>query len=510
MTVLDRPTRTWTQGEKTLGMASVCLAYVALELVAGSGWAFSALVGIYVAVMMFAIWCNGGLKSVFGVVILWQSIQTVLVSQIARAALGRNPETRLDAPIPTMLCEILTVLGYAAAGLIGSRIAVNRGKPLFPPPMDAKSLRLLAISATPVAVVRIISTSLLGAGSGPLHMLAAIDTVAVAAAIGYTVVESGGKRLVSPLTLPVLGPIIFFSFLSGGRGGIVLCAETVVISGWAFGYRFRPHQYLIALVGLLLMVFIISPYSLVSRARPKTGDVSRDLNSALDVLSQIVADPIKYQFDPKSIQDGIPAVLKLQDYYELPWGAAGNTLNRFGLIRPHDMIINDVLKNGTTGLANITPAFDYVLPTALNPNKGYQIFGTGNSLAHRVQGLVLADDHTTGITMGVPPDAFGAYGWPGVFLLPFAGMLFYILVQKLLINLDLRLNVFGVASALSIGLLVTEGTMSTFIQGPIYNSFLLAVAYFMTTRAVRLLDFRYLRPKPAPGPLGDGEPGVVL
>ncbi len=507
---LSEPRRGWTQGEKILGMAILCLGYVALDLFGGSGWLFASLVGVYVATTLFAIWCNGGIKTVFGFAVFYQAFQTVLVSQIARVALGKNPESRLDAAIPTILCEILVTLGYALAGLIASRIRINRDRPLFPPITDLVLLQRLAVAGTFLSVIRILATAVLHQGSGPLHVLGAYDPIAVGSAVGCAVIQSGGRRLFNPLALYVIAPIVFFSLIGGGRAGLLQSAQSVVIAAWMFGYRFRFYQYILAVVGLLTMVFIISPFSLLSRTQNRGGDMVQNLNSSIDSFNKVIADPLKYQFDDAKTQSGTAAIFRLQDYYELPTGNAGNILNRFGLIRVQDMLISDALKNGTTGFANITPAFDYVLPSVLAPNKGFQIWANGNALAHRIQGLVNEGDRVTGIVTGIPPDAFGAFGWVGSLLLPFGGLLWLILVQKLLVTLDMRENVFGIATGLLFAFHITEGTVSTFIQGPIYDSMLLFVAFYTVTRLSRLLDFGYLRPKSPPKPWADGETGVIL
>lgn len=345
----DAP-RAWSPSDKLLGAIILVLGYVAIELAGGSGLLFSTLMGLYVALTMFAIRCNGGMNCVFGIAIFWQALQSVLVSQVARFALGKNPESRFDAAVPTILCEILVTLGYALAGLVASRISLNRGKPLFPPITDLGPLRLLALGGTALAVIRLVSVMVLGGLAGPLRMLLFYDPIAVGAAIGYTILQTKGRRMFSPLVLFVIGPSILSSLSSGGRGGFFQSAMAVIVAAVMFGYRFRVQHYALGFVGFLTMVFIVSPYSLIARSTNRGSlDMAQTLNNSIDILTNVVSDPIKSQFSSQAEMNRIDPVFMLQDYYEIPAGNAGNILNRFGLIRVQDMIISDVLKNGTTG-----------------------------------------------------------------------------------------------------------------------------------------------------------------
>ena len=500
MIALDTPFGARRRGtnaaERLLVTLAMAVGLFGLQIITGSDYAYAGLSSLYLLTVVLAIECNGGIASLFGAIIAYFALQHVLVSQVAKAMFGQGGDVRLDSPIPTMTVEILVMLGFAGAGVLGKLFRPNRDRPLFPPITDLPSLRRLALASGALALLRISSVAILGgAQTGPLRMLFIFDSVAVSAAVASALAESGGKRLTNRFVWAIALPILVLSLVGGSRQGFFQFVLSLVLTGWAFGYRFRLGHYFSAIVLGLVMVFIFSPYSLYARGTTRSGSFIQNANAAADLMTDVVVHPIKYQYSTKQEIDTYPQAFKDADYYKLDPGNAANLLSRFSLIKPTDMIVHESLRSGTTGWTNFSPAFDKIVPGILNPNKGYITRGSGNALAHRVRGLVNNGDYSTGIVVGLPGDAFGAFGYWGACLMPLGLFLINVVVYKLVTRADMRYNLFSLALVVPISHVLAEETSASYLANALYNAPLAVLGLYIATRAAGLVDFKYLRPR---------------
>ena len=497
MTVANPLPKTRRKADHTLWYLLLCALFLVMEIAGGSSYEFSALVAVYVGTTILAVRCLGGMGSMFGAVAFWFALQHVLFSQVAKVALGEAPDGRLLRPIPTIVTEILLMLGFAAAGVVAGKIRPNRDRPLFPPVTDVPNLKKMAGAALILSVLRSVGIIAFGgAVASLLTTLGIFNSLAVSAAAAVTLQQSGGKRLLGPIVWANLIPIFFLSLVGGNRTGFLFPVIGLVITGWAFGYRFRFwHGAVVALAGTF-MIFILSPFSLSVRGKARTGNFATDVNIATDLFFNVVQHPGRYQVStPYQLKDVLPETLA-QNYFLIPPGNGSNVLNRFALIKTNDLIVDETLKSGTTGWANIEPGLPRLLPSFLIDNK--TLGASGNTLAHRVKGMVPDADYTTGISIGPTADAYSAFGYWGAFLLPLGVMLGVIVPIKFVLRLDMRRNVYAIGFLVPIAHSFSEQTLLNIFSVGTYGLAIWVFALLILVATMKLLDFRYLRPSRLP------------
>lgn len=497
MTVANPLPKTRRKADHTLWYLLLCALFLVMEIAGGSSYEFSALVAVYVGTTILAVRCLGGMGSMFGAVAFWFALQHVLFSQVAKVALGEAPDGRLLRPIPTIVTEILLMLGFAAAGVVAGKIRPNRDRPLFPPVTDVPNLKKMAGAALILSVLRSVGMIALGgAGASLLNTLGIFNSLAVSAAAAVTLQQSGGKRLFGPIVWANLIPVFFLSIVGGNRTGFVFPVIGLAITGWAFGYRFRFWHYAVATIAGLFMIFILSPFSLAVRGQSRTGNFAADANIATDLLLDVVQHPGRYQVSTAyQLKDVQPETLN-QNYFLIPPGNGSNVLNRFALIKANDLIVDVTIKSGTTGWANIAPGLPRLLPSFLTSDK--TLGATGNTLAHRVKGMVGDTDYTTGITIGPTADAFSAFGYWGAFLLAVGIMLAIVVTHKFVMRLDMRRNVYAIAFVVPIAHAFSESTILNEFSLSTYGLAIWVFALLILAATMKLLDFRYLRPSRLP------------
>lgn len=481
--------------------------FFALELAFGSSAVFAGLVALYVLLVAGTVAVSGGFATIPGVFVTAFAMQHVIVSQTLKFWFSERPDERLAVPIVTMTVENLTLLGLLVGIWIARSIRLTRKGPLFPPVANLDSLRSLAIVGTGLMLVRqaivILSganaTQAAGTAAGPVKQLTMIDTLAFAAVVGVAVVASGGRRFTNSFVWLAVAPTTFAGFLIGERLPTTLAVLAIVVAAWAFGFRFRlKHVAFAALAGYVFFE-ILSPFSLALRNKVKGKDFGTNLQFALATFVDVATHPGRFQeedYESKMSRAREPGKRDVP-YFAHGSGSTTNVFERFSLVKTDDIIIQDTLRNGTTGWTTVAPAFSLLLPSSLGFQKGL-ITGTGNHLAHRVDFLVGANDYATGITTGFVCDAFSTYGYLGALLLPMAMGAVFFSALGFIANLSLRNNVFAIA--LTIGQVwgFTENTIGGNTAGAIYAGALATLAFLVVTRLALLVDFRYLRPRAVP------------
>jgi len=114
-------------------------------------------------------------------------------------------------------------------------------------------------------------------------------------------------------------------------------------------------------------------------------------------------------------------------YYQRPDAA----LDRLSVIKPVDVLITATLRQGESGWETVTHGLKMLLPRKIYPQK--PAIGSGNFLGLKA-GLLTEDDFGTQVSFSIIGDAFSAFGWRGVALIPLVSCLSFFLIYRCLVG----------------------------------------------------------------------------
>jgi hypothetical protein len=452
-----------------LGLVLYILTVGIGQLAMGTIPAFTGLVIVYAILWATAVWAHGGVLTLLGACTALFGAQHVLVSQIAKVFLGQRPDIPLYHPVETMAINAVAMAGLLAAAMVLRLPFFMKAKSILQPEMRLDQLRVMTLVFTVLMAVRYIGAAGIG---GPLRFLIQFDfltPLAVACATAYTVLESKGKRLLSPWViisagLPLVSGIVFSQRKEAAYAFVIL-----VLTAALFGFRFRTVH--ILAVGAVLAFFqiIIFPYALYARSEITGRTFGSNFSQATDMFMEVLQNPRKFQ---ERAKDPPPPsnYAKQRLYY---YGEASPTLDRLSLITTVDILVHSAKNEGHTGWKTISRGFEMVVPRALNPDKNP--IGTSNWLARRGTGLVGPTDFKTAITMGFVSEAFVAFGWTGVILIPFITCLAFFTVFRIAVHPAMKNNLWSCAFAISLPWVFSEGTLQQQVIQVIQNGPLIAV-----------------------------------
>ena len=485
--------------------AAVCALFFCFEIAIGASFAFAGLTVLFLAIMGFAIQALGGVATLFGVAFATLAAQHIVVSQVIKAYMGQSPDSRLDAPIMTMLVYCVAACGYLAAAKLHQKFKFRGGKPLFAPTVDPQLLARMAIAAAVLTGVRWAFS--LGGDTeegfstggilGLVRQLNILDLLAPACATASIVVASRGKRFFGWLTMITIAGPLLFGLVGGHRAGFINPIVTIVITAWAFGFRYRIRHVAFMAFAAWFFVFVFSPFAIAIRSVARTGNFVNDLNLSINAFFERTADQASgdVEEDRRKTSPEIMATryFGVQDY------AASTLLERFAMIKPTDSITKATLEEGTTEFATITPGFLMSVPSFILPDK--PIISTGNMIAHRVPGWVGAEDYHTQITFGIVADSFGSFGWYGAFAIPMIITFTSLMLYGAIVSLGLRNNVYAIALVPRYIFSVSTGTVQHIVVNSLQVTYIIIIGLLLVHGLAKLGELKYLHPRSRRAPL---------
>ena len=451
-----------------LGAALLLLVF---QLLSGTGVVHALLVFTLLVISYYAVIWAGGLETLFGVAILYLLLQHVLVCQIAKVFFWESADAPLMRPLETMGVYVVGMASIAVGVLAANRFRFRRQKgPLFT--AETKPSRLLWMSILCTIFItllqlagRTVGTDAQTGGAvqggvlGPLKQLGFMGPLAITSGTAYMIMSSRGRRSVGLVNgVPIVLQIVL-AITSAQRENTVTPVILYGLTCIAFRYRFRLKHYGILLLAAYIANFIIFPYALIARGLVRTGSFETNLSRSANMMLEITQNPFKY----RDIVDHMSAKksrdqTKFDYFYKSP----SPTLSRYTLLPSTDGLVDAAIIQGFTGWETITPGFEAALPRFLNPDKPF--VQVGNFLAHRVPGMRPAkNDHTTGISIGLFPDAYTCFGWLGISVIPFLVIFCLMTVYRFLVDERFWGNVVTLSFAINVAWELSESSTADFI-----------------------------------------------
>lgn len=473
-----RPATTQRSWMPLCWLGAALLLFV-LQLMEGTDPLFAGLVFLFVFLSYRAVRAAGGLTTLMGACVAFMAGQNVLISQVAKVAMGQAADHPLLCPLVTICLYDMAMAGIWLAAVISARWA-GRRKPLFSGDTDVRRLMWLAYISATFAVAQVVvlgrrvnaDTGHLQVGGiyGPLSQISFLMPLAVASGTAYVILASKGRRSIGFVNASmILMPVIMGIATAGREGmatGIIIYAATCL----AFRFKFRPIHLAVALGGAALLQFILFPYALYARNYVRTPRMDENVRRAASCLVDVISDPAKYQ-------NIVEKNFSKEQYYSY-YGKAIPSLDRSTLIVGADAIVYATLQQGPNGMETITPGFYAVIPRMFYPDKP---FGISNALAHRAPKMVGKDDFTTGITLGWMCEAFSSFGWLGVAVIPFVLSLAFFAAYRFVFNDRMPFNVVPIALLFHLPWQYSGANIAYMIVEVLQNALSFALIYWCLT-----------------------------
>lgn len=464
------------------------LLLMVLQIMSGTGPVFAALVCILMVVSYSAIRMVGGLDTLLGICIFFLLLEHVLVAQIVKVCLWQPADAPLMQPVVTMAVYIVGMGSLGVGGYLARRLLRRRKKPLFAPENNSKRLLWISVICSVFTLLLMVVTRIAGGGDsgdeaqgGPFKQFTLVAPLAIAAGTGYVIQTSQGRRSIGWLNGIALLIQIGFGVQSAVRNSMVSVVVIYILSCLAFRFRFRVQHFAIMAAVAYVFFAILFPYSEVSRTIPKTGNFQKRAGQSADLLMNIIQNPAKYRAILDYKQKNVRVKLM---YYK----NGSNAISRFALLNMTDGIVDATINSGTTGTLTIIPGFQMLLPKIFNGDKPF--IQQGNFLAHRESGLLPGKhDLTTGITVGFFADAFSAFAWTGIALIPGFIMFCFVLIYGFILNLRIWGNIFALSLISNLAWGISEKTIDGQILNCVQAAIVTVIAFLIVQLSTTLVIY---------------------
>jgi hypothetical protein len=458
-----------------------------LQLLTGTNLDYALLAFGFTFFTAMAVNSAGGPLTVSGFGIAMLGLKIVIISQWAKVFFGQPGDSYLDVPVLTI--GVLTV-GMISIWLGGLTVGPLIGQKKILKPMERIDL-LLGLSIV-VYVLGLFSYLYVmfhgfdqmsgdvsvGGFVGVLRQLGFIYPISTISAIAYTIIASGHKRSIGIWAAIPLATQFLFGILSTSKQMMFEPFLIYLLTCLAFGYKFRVrHMVLVSLI-FIIMITILFPFAQLGRAFTRDNDPRQNLMLTNLFIKDIFLNQENLEEVETFMED---AAYKKQRF--LYYGRDMGLLDRMSLIEQNDELIRAVGEQGFSGWHTVIHGFKMLPPRLLYPDK--PVYNTANYFGHKTETLG-DEDFSTQISMGIIAEAYDAFGWVGVIVIPYLAMATFILLFNTLSG-TLERNIWAV---FLIGIFqhnLVEATVSSITLYIFQFPILLLVTYFVLIKTVNVL-----------------------
>lgn len=402
------------------------LLLLLLQLLNGTEPLFALLVFAGLVISWAAVAVLGGWRNLPGFCVAILALKFLLISQVAKVAFGEPGNSNLEVP--------LISLGALVAGLFAMFVAalvyrlIPTGRPLMAAEWNPDSLRVTALVSLSLGLTSYLALELaggirIGGVFGVLKQLLFFQALSIAFGTAWTITQSRGRRLFSWLNGLPFGVQFVMGFVEAGRLKMLEPVLLVLLTAVAYRFRFRAAHFGFAAVAALVAYLFLIPFGALARSEIRDADFQRSLSLTGEFLRENFTSlaawrEFYHKYDETLEDTGF-------SYFDEPNG----TLDRLSMIKPMDILVGATLAHGESGWETVSHGFKMLPPRFLYPQK--PAFGTGTILGLKT-GMLSEDDEGTQVSFGFIADAFSAFGWLGVAVIPFLiGLGFFLVYGKL-------------------------------------------------------------------------------
>lgn len=387
------------------------------ELASGTGLFFVA--GMSVTMLAIGITYNtlGGLGTIGGVIFASFALNTLVISQFAKVLMFEPADKTLGAPELTIAVYAVYYVSLMVGVFLFAWIRLDLPKPLEPVTSTHSNVMYamafaVGLAATVYMTAQALKERLAAQGStehGLGRAFAALLPLSLVLAVDARIRKTEGRHSFGWLALWPLLAMEFFGFLQASRMGYLEAPLIVLITCYFRGIRFRKRHYLavgVLVAGLVLFFF---PYYAWSRTYRHQPDLEREITTMWRLLAQAPAHWAEVEQNART--SILAADRSGNQYFNRP---GTFMLNRFSEIQPDSQLIRACahfhygLKAFWLDVESSVPHFILKNQPSLN----------GAWYRASISGLQSSYVGNSWVAMSTIPDAFGAFGWVSLILVP--------------------------------------------------------------------------------------------
>jgi hypothetical protein len=407
-------------------------ALLVAQLLSGTNPLFAICIFFYVLLAGTAFNYGGGLYTFTGSFIAFQSLEVVIISQIAKVIFWQPADSNLQTPMHTAEIYVAGMAAECAAVIVCSKY--RRKEPFFDSRKDESRMMEMSIAGSLIGIVSSFLLFTLGLQEtggiqqasiwGYLNQLQYFTPLGVMLGTAYLIRQSGGKRSARWWTL---APIVYMSLQGvalNSKQGIFQPFFMWFIVCVVYRYKFSKTQIAGMVAYIIFGAYIIFPVVQYSRAYVREGNL-------------IQRAVLVYQFTTQNgliaIRDAYISDAELQSesataHFFFYYGRDMQLLDRFSLIETEDAVIRYSERVGFYGLQPFEDEMISMVPRFIMPNKDQFLHISMANVLGRATGMLGPEDEQTFISFSMFATTYFMAGWGGVTALVFAVMAVYFTV----------------------------------------------------------------------------------
>jgi hypothetical protein len=369
---------------------------------------FSFYTFLFIVIATITFNLAGGFTRTSGAYIFFYSFLGLILGLVYKAYLGEPADSNLRSPILTIQVFTGGITGMLIAVILSRRI--TRKRPLLLNLLKEKDLRNATIGCFAFGMFLNLMNSIIPHQNGTV--LSAITQLnrflqmSVVLSTLYAIKKSKGKSAIGVLVILSLGVSSIFGLLIFSKEGMFGPYMAWFVAACSLRLKIRPSQIVFGGTAVYLMMHFLVPYSQYGRTQvPEAPTLEERVTVAFRLLSNLGDVRQQYMVTTDDTQE-----IRAMQYYDQPQGF----FDRLTMIGPDDALIDYARQNGFAGIAVLGADFANWIPHFIWPNK--PLLASGNAYAHKIGGVVIDEDTSTGISFTPSSQAYLLAGWAGIFI----------------------------------------------------------------------------------------------
>jgi hypothetical protein len=402
------------------------MALMTAELILGTNPLFAVCVFLYVLITAVAFNVAGGLYTFSGSYIAFQSLQSILISQIGKIFYLQAADSNLHSPLTTVAVYTAGELALAGACLFTRRY--RRRIPIMDSRTDAKFTMAMSMTASVIGIVTAFLVGTIGSdvygnvegGSiwSYIGQMGNFLLIGIILGTAHIIQASGGKRSARWWTII---PMVVFTLLGvvyNSKQGIYEPLAVWVMCCALYRYKFNKPQIVWLIAAGIFSIMVVFPVVQYSRGFVREGALVNRALLVYDFMRDHSISDIRasYNSDEELREESG------QSGYFFYYGKDAQLLDRVSLIAVDDAVVNYTLAKGTAGYGAFTQEFILMVPRVIFPNKDRYVTASIVNVLGRETGILGAGDETTFIAFSLFGPSFYMGGWWAVIVLTFGVM----------------------------------------------------------------------------------------
>lgn len=403
---------------------AICL--LAAQLLLGTSAVYAIIIFLYVLFTITAFNIAGGLSTFSGSFIAFQSLQSIMIAQVAKVFYLQPADLNLHSPVTTAAVYASGEFSLIFAVAFARRY--RRRPPVLDSRADAKFTMAISMSASAIGILSAFLVGTVGTdvygnveqGSvwSYLNQLGNFLLIGIVVGTAHIIQVSQGRRSARWWTIIPMAIYLTLGIVNNTKQGIYQPLALWVMVCAIYRYKFNRMQVVGLIASGIAGVMVVFPVVQYSRGYVREGALLNRAVLVYDFMRDHSISEIRasYKADEELKEEGAHA-----GYY-FYYGKDAQLLDRVSLISVDDAAVNYTLRTGTHGYDAFTQIFIAMIPRVFLPDKDkYLHISIVNDLGREL-GILAPTDENTFIAFSLFGPSFYMGGWWAVTVLTFLVM----------------------------------------------------------------------------------------